>query len=800
MRFLPLLPSCLLAAAASAVPAMAQVTVQQPNGPIVLEAGSATSEFTLHNGGKTDVPLSLNAGIVQDRASHAGLSSVKVTFKEEATGKDAPANLAAGKDLALVATIGGMSGTSVAEISVFNGADSAGKLQVIAADAPMNISVSGEGAAGTPLVLNNGGKAWVTLKNGDAQAYALRWHFRYRTLEKSGTVSLPASGTATIFLQPDPTIYSWSDSVYPSTQTGHLEVSLDAGDAAGKVTVPRRDLPVSLTMQRSTPTLTAIYSDLYVIGFLLVGGIISLAASSVLPNSLRRSAFRRQLIDLANRTSSVSTRVDSYLRVLLRLERKGIDVALQSTRSYFLSASASLDEISTDIDRLTTRLTVAERIDDLRRRLATCQATSPPTITEDVDAKLQAAADSMHNYALPDDNVKAANATLDAANNSLGTLNNSTDLAKQIAANFTDLQTRLKNFLPRYDDLQKALPGVFGILQEAFDNPKNITPRMVYAIDHNIAAINSALDYAAARQEVAAKVEKNPSDKTHYVWPDPTNPVIDAIKAHETELIELLSEMSWQSLREARLLVQEIHDNIYEQDVLDEVDQKTATVTFDTQKARPYLPISFYIDFRKWDLDRQPAAINRLAFVWDFPDKLQEKGAKVCHFFQGNEPAAPGTEKRHENRSPADVEFPNYIERWFRKYRRRPPFEVLVKVTVQSRKSQPQAAVGAGAAHAIPAVAPAAIAPGAKTLSNKIEIQPATSNRDRSRVLAETLRFAIAFGVALAGLLSGGVEELGKVGLIPATFAIIALGFGADAIKNLLTQPSTAAPAAAKSS
>jgi hypothetical protein len=82
------------------------------------------------------------------------------------------------------------------------------------------------------------------------------------------------------------------------------------------------------------------------------------------------------------------------------------------------------------------------------------------------------------------------------------------------------------------------------------------------------------------------------------------------------------------------------------------------------------------------------------------------------------------------------------------------------------------------------------------TLKNVIELEREGSKWDWSRFFAELLRFAIAFGVALAGLLSGGIEQIGKLDLVPATLAIIGLGFGADAVKNVLTQPSP--PTAAK--
>jgi hypothetical protein len=80
-------------------------------------------------------------------------------------------------------------------------------------------------------------------------------------------------------------------------------------------------------------------------------------------------------------------------------------------------------------------------------------------------------------------------------------------------------------------------------------------------------------------------------------------------------------------------------------------------------------------------------------------------------------------------------------------------------------------------------------------LKGSIELEPEESRFDFARLTAEGLRFAIAFGVALAGLLSGGIEQIAKLDLIPATLAIIGLGFAADAVKNVLTQPSSATAA-----
>jgi len=72
-------------------------------------------------------------------------------------------------------------------------------------------------------------------------------------------------------------------------------------------------------------------------------------------------------------------------------------------------------------------------------------------------------------------------------------------------------------------------------------------------------------------------------------------------------------------------------------------------------------------------------------------------------------------------------------------------------------------------------------------LSTSIELHRA-ERPSYSRALAEGVRFLIAFGVTLAALLAGALQQLDKLDFVPAMIAVLALGFGADTIKNLLTQ------------
>ena len=545
------------------------------------------------------------------------------------------------------------------------------------------------------------------------------------------TIKLPQNGNVQISITPAFSAYALTDFLRPSDETGELLLKLHTPPGVAADLAPVKVLPLNLSMSGSSVILTTISSYIFVSACLIIGGLLSILASSVLPNTIRKVELRRQVTDLANRTSSISSRVDSYLRVLLRLERKKIDVTLAGVGPFSLTAVDQFAEVSAAVTRLMKRLTVAERLDALRRNFEDASATSPPSITDSIDKTLDTAAGQLHSFVLPDDDVDAANDYLDKAEASLKLLDDMDAQAKLIAANFTQLKARIQAFPPDYyADLVLALPGIFNFLNSPFDDAKNIYPPMYFAIDHAIAATQAALNYAIVRATIPTGKSGN-CDAAGQAE-------LARLKTHECELLNLLGTLSWKSLRAATTLVQQMREDIYEQDILDQIEQNHARIMFDTQKARPYLPIYFSVRFDDSRFNGA-AALDWLTIRWTFPGELNEEGVKVCHYFMGNE--APDGQKK-----------------------------VSIQVSAQS-----------------PRLAKASL------FNAEIEVQQTRPRRENSAAIAGGLRFLIAFGVALAGLESGALDQLAKLGFIQATMAIVALGFGADAVKNLLTQSSTPA-------
>ncbi len=773
---------------------------------IALIGGEGEATLTLSNASGAPVPLALSAGPVVDAATQTAVSKATAVLTTLAGSSALPAAIAAGERLSVLVKVSGVAKASGAQTALFNGDVPLGTLWMAEQDAPFNVALDGDGTADKPLayVYRDPGAAGkpvtISLKNADAMSYRVHWVFQIGGQRQGeGDLSVPAGGGARIDLQPTRDVYSPLDRMHPSSKEGVL--LLNAVDPAylapafappGQTSaqllpaglLPARALPVSLRMRRVGERTSSLLAYLYAGLLLFAGGLLSIVASSVLPNMQKKVDLRVQLKALADRTTSVSTRIDSYLRVLLRLERKQIENQIDQVSVWLPAATSPLGQIPASIDRLGKRLAAAEKLDELRRRHELASSTAPPSVTDDMDATLQAAADQLHSLNLTDQDCSAANALLDGVQARLTQLGDTDTLAASIAKSVTAVQKRWNQFPPGYaDDLAAALPGVFVVADPSrgYDTATNIVRPMLFAIDHGVAAIHLALDYAMVRASI-------PSENT-LGCTDPGKTARDRLELRHCKLIDLLGTLSWRALREATLLVQQMREDVYEEDIFHELQAGRAEIFFDTQKPRPYLPVFFSIRFKDPRF-QGAAAVQRMTSQWSFPDGLCEYNCwKVCHYFSGYErtPAKPCAEcsplpsdaaAKPASGPPLPLPPPKTVWGWwpFGKAPLPPPLTDLQIHASVSGRPTPQDAI---------AEAP---------LVGSIQMQRNLPS-ERTRFVAELLRFSIAFGVALAGLLSGALAQLDKLDFLPATIAIVALGFGADSIKNLLTQTPGKGPA-----
>jgi len=778
---------------------------------VALRHGEGAATVTVANSSDAPVALELSAQPLTECASHAVLAKSQITI----AAPDQVKTLAPNASVTARIAIAGVTDASMAQAVLENGGIPIGSISVVELDAPLNVTVASPEQS---LDYSYNEPVSLPLKNGDPMPYHLSWEFLIEgTVISSGVVDIPAGGTAAIPLKqscggygakPFCQGYSFVDPIHPTLKPGVLSLGLIAPGSIPHGLLPSHAVPLTLVMRRVGPTTSLVLSYGYAALILLLGGLLSFLASSVLPIMQRKGDLRALLQEIANRTSTISIRVDSYLRVLLRLERKRIEAAIATSSPWVPTSNDPLTHVPSAMDVLNTRLFAAERLDELRRKHDQISGTAPPSVTDSIDVALQTAAEQLHTTTLSDAELSAANASLARAQSLLDLLDDSTALAKLIAGNLAALKTRIAAFpLTFYEDLQAALPGLFVILDRGFEDPKNIVRPMFFAIDHGIAAIHLLLDYAMVRITVPSSPSHLPTTmpdadsawaapQAALVSPEACSDLGDAARKRLLDrqciLFNLLGTLSWLALREAALLVQEMREDIYEEDVLAEITKPgQAQIAIDTQRTRPLLPIFFSIGFKDPRFNNA-AALRRLICHWSFPDGLQELSWKVCHYFSGNERipamspdligqpvpqpfAVPSaTVATGEPAPPQPIRRRFHLP--FRRPHRRPRLQhFVIFAAVSGRHSQQ--------AREVPVPA----------LRTTIVLER-TARTDKARLVAEVLRFLIAFGIALAGLVSGALDQLSKLDFIPATIAILALGFGANSIKNLLTQPAPPAP------
>ena len=870
------------------------------------EITGAVVSFATESGGQPIVNVSAQGNATAPPANQTGNAAPGAGGTNPKPAQ--PVTVPAHSKMNVQVKVSGLTGTTWAKMSVYNQGADVGNLDLVVLDDPLNVAIDGLGAAATtPLAGTYGNTVTFTLKNNSAEFLALDCEVELRDSPSScGRIVLPPNAAKAVPVDLVWGAFSWTDLVQPSSQTGGLRLTLQVPPGTPAEMVPVKVLPLNITLQAAGPIWLSLLSLIYVGAFLALGGYLSVLASTVLPNMVKKAELRKQVNELANRTSSVSTKVDSYLRVLLRLERKKIHVLLDNLSGFSPSASEQFADIATLTSGLMKRLTVAERLDKLRRAFEDKSATAPPSISDGIDKNLDTAAGQLHSFVLNDADVVASNAYLDKAEGLLKLLDDKDAQARLIAQNYVQLRNRIQAFPADYSDLKEALSGIFDSLnfgkknsnganppanapnpgeagnpgagsgaagnagagpvpntdaegnapdagaspdvakpvdtgnsantgdagaagagatpdpasnpvpdapgdqpaapsvtgdpndpltagpaagtdavadagkgappdasasaQDAdaatggpaastppaakpaggspndFSDPKNIIAPMFFAVDHGIAAIQTVLDYAIVRASVATGMSKN--------CQAPGQDAMKRLKDHECQLLSLLGTLSWKSLRGAITLVQQMREDVYEEDVYQHVKAQKARIVFDTQRARPFLPVFFTIGFDDPRLNGA-AALDWVALDWTFPNELHEAGWKICHYFDGKEGTAEVVTTGQNDSDPT---------------RRNVP----IKLEAKSPRWQ----------EALP-------------LNTRIEVQPENPKAERAGVFADRLRFGIAFGVALASLKSGALDQLAKLGFVQATVAIIALGFGADTVKNILTQSSKPQPAPA---
>jgi hypothetical protein len=279
---------------------------------------------------------------------------------------------------------------------------------------------------------------------------------------------------------------------------------------------------------------------------------------------------------------------------------------------------------------------------------------------------------------------------------------------------------------PALTELRSLLPKLFASLPAA--PAANVPPSQYSSVDRTTAQLELVREYLGYY---------DPAATPHYPKQD--------------QCIQHLKTETPLGLANARLLLKQIKEKVFVEDILQAIHNKSAEISVASLPIEDQL-VKFTVQFKDERLNTASAQ-EEIRCRWDFQDGTPtETGWEAYHYFR--------------------IAAVARLDR-FRALRHR----TWVSKKPESKGYTVTAAFGAKIANMGQ--------PPPLEQDIKVSKAPAPASSDRNR--AEGVRLGIALIIALIGLLAGAREKLATLDVVPAAIAVILLGFGADTIKNLIS-------------
>jgi hypothetical protein len=515
-----------------------------------------------------------------------------------------------------------------------------------------------------------------------------------------------------------------------------------------------QNLPLEVQFE---PSGFSIFTSLLCIGgFLALGAFLSLVLRVALPNSKRKRNLKDQLEDAANLIGTISSETDSNLRVLLRVERLALDEIRKSEWAVFPSYADVAQSIEEKLPLLKRRIEACKRLDGalLRRKVMLEQGAAPSRLAQ-IEDLVDSISQILMQDQLSDEDWVAVSQRLDTA---LKALREPTQVEKEafeamLSARWKTIREHFKNG----DTLQlpPSLKGMEICLPEASLLPKGEEAKeWIQAVgpvraDLQLSALMLLLDFEFLAPAAGADAEPR--------WIKGKN----AIK-------ELLATPTIENLREARLLLRQLAEDVTGEDIVEAVKNNNAFIDVDPSLLRPNRKIKFSIRFRTFKLN-YAAARDLVTCHWQFKDLHRSRSQRFLLGLTALKRRLAGTPQPDEldDACSSDTQFKE--EGWdVHHYYESDVFKSIISVSFDDQHGKP---VDLGE-------------PTPASWFKRVEcIRQSRRNKEKwARTWLEASQLAAALLVPLAALASTTLNG-GSVG---QWWELVVLGFGSDTIKNIL--------------
>jgi hypothetical protein len=497
---------------------------------------------------------------------------------------------------------------------------------------------------------------------------------------------------------------------------------------------------------------------------LAVGGVISLWVHVGMPNATRALAVRRRIDDLETKIDGLGTSIASRHRVLLGSYPLALRRQLSSTLSVFPSFARTLDQLTKRVDMVEQWVELAYGASIIQHQAYQNMHMIPPTVLRKLQEKCVDALTPIESNFTTDTEINAMKNGLSQAQNYLTVTlrrDDDADLAREI----TEQEARLKDEVGRLAKDYPQCAGMVNQVKDAIDTP--LSPADYYDRDVRSLKVELLRRFDRKKQQVSG-------DKA----------ALERLEIYCPELMKYLVADTHESLRIAHLIVDQMRQDIYQEALIAAVkppppEPPAIAITTDPPIVRARSCVRLALRFNRQILN-EAAARQAWTCSWDFGDDTPpEEGWEVFHSFEA--PGRPVVEI-----SIRDLDGKPVISE---------QGEVIVRhVDGKPVISQPvynKATVGENLERA---ASPDAEQPKPKPVRWSLRRGLARLGRflkPEPETRLEFIRLVIVLVLALLALMTTARQQVLHLSFLEAVAAVVALGFGADTIKNLIVNGSS---------
>lgn len=734
----------LMAGTTLAAPQPCAPCVENPPTRLVASAdGTASALVDICNRDTKPVTLLLALSDFEARGVGDGTFSLN-TARRLSTDKDADRRIVQGSEelnqrcVAVKLEVSGLWQAGLATATLRNGNDKLVDLQAVNLHAPFRIKVDGPNPDKMELNFVDGEPVELRLRNEDTMGYRFRWRLELPGYPASDiglvrpnrSVSLPVPAASGV---------SWLESGFLRTaaREGRLVVEHEPDSSLESFALPRQTFPVQATISKYGPVSQRVWNTVFVVLLLLAGILASLLINYALPMQRRRVAAKQRLALLEGRLAGLGALVPGRLLSLLRVEKRRLREELRQLWPIDPTTEAALGKFEIQMDWIERRITLVASAGDHLSALAGRTPLAVPE-ADQIRAACQTVFEIVEKPQATDEDIKRAQSAL--------------DLAAQLRATaaLPPSEPRLKALGDRSVAVRERIArGVDPVGHEAAY--AELVQALLLDVPQPPPAALSVADYAdvalaVAKAEVVADFR--------YLLANAQGADVKARRtARAAELLAALCPGPDESLTRARDIVREAEQGVSEADLVAALNQVSAAdvwISIDPPRPLPYQLVTLRVRLRQSGMD-EAVARCRIECAWSVSGGDIESDDWVASYFFEQTPT-PGWYRRQ-------------VASLLRKSDLPTPQPIKVCATLRYRHAK------------LAEVTPVTVV-----------IEPPKSYVWTSAWLSLGAMFVTMLLVGV-GLVAGAQEKIQSLDWVAGVFAILAIGFGADVLKRVLTKP-----------